>query len=99
MLFLLQANKDTKYGFKPIEIAALNGRNDIFRLLLKVVLFLSLLCHRTHGPLKSCITKIFLKNGAHINYETLKNAVVGGHIETGIFSKRVDVETSRKDKK
>merc|ERR1719209_1045613 len=50
------ANKDTKYGFKPIEISALNGRNDIFRLL--------------------------LKNGACINYETLKNAVVGGHLET-----------------
>ena len=79
----MQANKDTKYGFKPIEIAALNGRNDIFRLLLKVVLFLSL-CHRTHGPLESCIANIFLKNGAHINYETLKNAVVGGHIETGM---------------
>merc|ERR1719500_2618796 len=51
------ANKFTKkYGFKPIEIAALNGRNEIFRLL--------------------------LKNGARINYETLKNAVMGGHLET-----------------
>merc|ERR1719500_69284 len=51
------ANKFTKkYGFKPIEIAALNGRNEIFRLL--------------------------LKNGARINFETLKNAVVGGHLET-----------------
>ena len=29
----------------------------------------------------------FLKNGARINYETLKNAVVGGHLETGTFSK------------
>merc|ERR1719445_1528489 len=45
-----EPNKDTKYGFKPIEIAALNGENEIFRLL--------------------------LKNGARINYETLKNAVV-----------------------
>ena len=33
------------------------------------------------------LVNIFLKNGAHINYETLKNAVVGGHLETGTFSK------------
>merc|ERR1719264_2191070 len=50
------ANKDTKYGFKPIEIAALNGRDQIFHLL--------------------------RENGALIDKETLKNAVVGGHIET-----------------
>ena len=31
-----QPNKDTKYGFKPIEIAALNGMNDIVDLLIKV---------------------------------------------------------------
>jgi len=51
-----EPNKDTKYGFKPIEIAALNGMNDIVDLL--------------------------IENHAEINYETLKNAVVGGHLET-----------------
>ena len=76
MFFSWQANKDTKYGFKPIEIAALNGRNEIFCLLLKVVLLAQYV-----------LVNIFLKNGARINYETLKNAVVGGHLETGMFSK------------
>merc|ERR1711973_165193 len=42
------------YG--QIEIAALNGMNDIVDLL--------------------------IQNHAEINYETLKNAVVGGHLET-----------------
>ena len=82
MFFSWQANKDTKYGFKPIEIAALNGRNEIFCLLLKVVLLAQYVTHT-----RFILVNIFLKNGARINYETLKNAVVGGHLETGMFSK------------